>query len=62
MRARCHLRISFADGGDRSDPGGVHPIVACGVLSLISPTAYQQQISIPGGAGRRGYLIRASSI
>lgn len=22
MRARCHLRISFADGGDRSDPGG----------------------------------------
>ena len=22
MRARCHLRIAFADGGDRSDPGG----------------------------------------
>lgn len=55
MRARYHLRIAFADGGG-------HPIVACGVLSLISPTAYQQQISIPGGAGRRGYLIRASSI
>ena len=37
MRARYHLRIAFADGGDRLDPGGVHPIVACGVLSLISP-------------------------
>ena len=59
MRARCHLRISFADGVQIR---GVHPIVACGVLSLISPTAYQQQISILGGAGRRGYLIRASSI
>ena len=66
MCARYHLRIAFADGGDRSDRGGgVHPTVACGELSLINPLAHGLQVAVSGilgGSGRKGYLIRASSV
>ena len=42
MRARCRLRIAFADGGDRSDRpgGGGWPVVYCLLLAPKPSAVY----------------------